>query len=96
MQMSFAEPDLEKFPCLGLAFEACRRGGTLPAVLNAANEVAVHAFLEERVAFTAIPRIVQRTIDAHDPVADPALEDILEADRRARVAAAGLVTAGLR
>jgi 1-deoxy-D-xylulose-5-phosphate reductoisomerase len=96
MQMSFAEPDLEKFPCLGLAFEACRRGGTLPAVLNAANEVAVHAFLEERVAFTAIPRIVQRTMDAHDPVADPALEDILEADRRARVAAAGLVTAGLR
>ncbi len=96
MQMSFAEPDLEKFPCLGLAFEACRRGGTLPAVLNAANEVAVHAFLEERVAFTAIPRIVQRTMDAHDPVADPALEDILEADRRARVAAAELVTAGLR
>jgi 1-deoxy-D-xylulose-5-phosphate reductoisomerase len=96
MQMSFAEPDLEKFPCLGLAFEACRRGGTLPAVLNAANEVAVHAFLEERAAFTAIPRIVQRTMDAHDPVADPGLEDILEADRRARMKAAELVTAGLR
>jgi 1-deoxy-D-xylulose-5-phosphate reductoisomerase len=96
MQMSFAEPDLEKFPCLGLAFEACRRGGTLPAVLNAANEVAVHAFLEERAAFTAIPRIVQRTMDAHDPVADPCLEDILEADRRARMKAAELVTAGLR
>lgn len=96
LQMSFAEPDLEKFPCLGLAFEACRRGGTLPAVLNAANEVAVHAFLEERVAFTAIARIVRRTMDAHDPVADPGLEDILEADRRARAAASELVTTGLR
>jgi 1-deoxy-D-xylulose-5-phosphate reductoisomerase len=94
MAMSFAEPDPEKFPCLALAAEACRRGGTLPAVLNAANEVAVHAFLEERAAFTAIPRIVQRTMDAHELSQDPSLEAILSADRWARAKAAELVSAG--
>jgi 1-deoxy-D-xylulose-5-phosphate reductoisomerase len=94
--MTFADPDLEKFPCLGLAFEACRRGGTLPAVLNAANEVAVHAFLEGRVAFTAIARIVQRTMEACHPMDHPGLEDILAADRWAREKASGLAQAGLR
>jgi 1-deoxy-D-xylulose-5-phosphate reductoisomerase len=94
MAMSFAEPDLEKFPCLALAVDACRRGGTLPAVLNAANEVAVHAFLEERAAFTAIPQIVQRTMDAHEPAEDPSLEAILAADRWARAKAAELVISG--
>ncbi len=96
MPLTFAEPDLDKFPCLGLAFEACRRGGTLPAVLNAANEVAVHAFLEERAAFTTIPLIVQRTMEAHVPVDHPGLEDILAADRWAREKAAGLLGGGSR
>ena len=89
--LTFAAPDLEKFPCLGLAFEACRRGGTLPAVLNAANEVAVNAFLEERIRFSAIPRIVQTTMEGHGVVASPGLEEILSADRWARAKAAELV-----
>jgi 1-deoxy-D-xylulose-5-phosphate reductoisomerase len=94
MHLTFADPDLEKFPCLGLALEACRRGGTLPAVLNAANEVAVNAFLEERAAFTAIPSIVQRTMEAHVPLDQPGLEDILDADRWARERASVLANGG--
>lgn len=94
--LTFAEPDIEKFPCLGLAFEACRRGGTLPAVLNAANEVAVNAFLEHRAGFTAIPLIVRETMQAHAVVDDPGLEEILAGDRWARAKAAELVSAGRR
>jgi 1-deoxy-D-xylulose-5-phosphate reductoisomerase len=94
--LTFADPDMESFPCLGLAFEACRRGGTLPAVLNAANEVAVYAFLEQRAAFTAIPLIVQQTMAAHVPMANPELEDILAADRWARAKACELVGEGRR
>ncbi len=89
--LTFREPDVERFPCLGLAYEACRRGGTLPAVLNAANEVAVNAFLEERIGFTAIAFIIDRTMAAHTAVADPALEDIIGADRWARETAVALV-----
>ncbi len=89
--LTFSEPDLEKFPCLGLAFEACRRKGTLPAVLNAANEVAVAAFLGEDIPFTGIPRIVAETMQAHTVTEHPALEDIIEADRWARAKAGELV-----
>jgi 1-deoxy-D-xylulose-5-phosphate reductoisomerase len=89
--LTFADPDLEKFPCLALAFEACRQGGTLPAVLNAANEVAVNAFLEEQAAFTAIPRIVQGVMAAHAVLDRPGLEEILGADRWARAKAVELV-----
>jgi 1-deoxy-D-xylulose-5-phosphate reductoisomerase len=90
--LTFREPDLERFPCLGLAYEACRRGGTLPAVLNAANEVAVNAFLEERIRFTAIAAIISRTMAAHTSVADPALGDIIAADHWARETAVALVS----
>jgi 1-deoxy-D-xylulose-5-phosphate reductoisomerase len=88
--LTFSDPDLEKFACLGLAFDACRRGGTLPAVLNAANEVAVNAFLEDRLAFTAIPILVGGTMEAHAVVEHPGLEEILAADRWAREKAAEL------
>lgn len=90
MPLTFSDPDLAKFPCLDLAYEACRRGGTLPAVLNAANEVAVNAFLQERTAFTSIPVIVRGAMDAHVPVDDPSLEDILAADAWARQKASEL------
>jgi len=86
--LTFSDPDLEKFACLGLALDACRRGGTLPAVLNAANEVAVNAFLEDRLAFTAIPLLVRGTMEAHAVVEHPGLEEILAADRWAREKAA--------
>jgi 1-deoxy-D-xylulose-5-phosphate reductoisomerase len=82
--LSFHPPNLRKFPCLGLAYEALKAGGTLPAVLNAANEVAVHAFLEERIGFQDIPRIIRRAMRRHHVVMHPGLEDILEADRWAR------------
>lgn len=96
MPLTFSDPDRAKFPCLDLAYEACRRGGTLPAVLNAANEVAVNAFLQERTAFTSIPVIVRGTMDTHVPVDDPGLEDILAADAWARQKASELASLGDR
>ncbi len=85
--LTFQEPDLEKFPCLALAFQACRAGLTYPAVLNAANETAVRAFLGHRIRFGQISRIVEDTLDKHEPVSDPGLSDILSADAWARRAA---------
>ena len=83
--LTFAEPDLGKFPCLGLALEAARQSETtLPCVLNAADEVAVNAFLNDRIDFTDIPRIVESVMAAHRPAANPALDDILSADLWAR------------
>jgi 1-deoxy-D-xylulose-5-phosphate reductoisomerase len=82
--LTFREPDLDKFPCLGLAFEACRQAGTLPAVLNAANEVAVNAFLDGKIAFASIPEIVAAVMQAHPPGAAPDLDSVLAADRGAR------------
>jgi 1-deoxy-D-xylulose-5-phosphate reductoisomerase len=82
--LTFSDPDLAKFPCLGLAYEACRIGGTMPAVLNAANEIAVNAFLQERVPFTAIALVVRGAMEAYIPGGDPDLEAILDADSWAR------------
>ena len=82
--LSFYPPDEERFPCLRLAFEACRKGGDLPAVLNAANEVAVQAFLDGQLDFPGIPRTVEAVMDRHDTVSAPDLEAILAADARAR------------
>ncbi len=82
--LTFQEPDLNRFPCLKLAFAACKEGGTMPAVLNAANEVAVQAFLDNRIPFSGIPRLVNQAMDEHalDPAAE--LEAILKADAWAR------------
>jgi 1-deoxy-D-xylulose-5-phosphate reductoisomerase len=82
--LSFEAPDPEKFPCLRLAFEACRTGGTFPAVLNAANEVAVEAFLHQRIGFTEIPRRVAEALEAHRAPGEADLAAILEADGWAR------------
>jgi 1-deoxy-D-xylulose-5-phosphate reductoisomerase len=82
--LEFYEPDLTKFPCLRLAQEALRIGGTMTAVLNAANEVAVENFLAERISFPCIHRIVEGAMQKHHSNSDPALEDVLEADRWAR------------
>jgi 1-deoxy-D-xylulose-5-phosphate reductoisomerase len=86
-QMTFFEPDRRRFPCLDLAYEALRAGGTLPAVLNAANEVAVAGFLDRALAFDRIAGVIRRTMDEHRAVAHPDLDDIVEADRWARRAA---------
>jgi 1-deoxy-D-xylulose-5-phosphate reductoisomerase len=84
LRLDFEVPDHESFPCLGLAYRALREGGTLPAVLNAANEVAVAAFLDGRIGFPAIPEAIREVMDAHPCRAVAALEDVLAADAWAR------------
>jgi 1-deoxy-D-xylulose-5-phosphate reductoisomerase len=86
----FEEPDLDKFPALGLARRAGEVGGTLPAVLNAANEVAVDAFVNRRISFCQISELVARTLTAHEVTDHPQLEQILKADAWARTEAARL------
>ncbi len=85
--LHFEAPDIKRFPCIGLAYRALREGGTLPAAMNAANEVAVPAFLEERISLTDIPRIIEAVMDGHRLQPATSLDSILEADHSARVAA---------
>jgi 1-deoxy-D-xylulose-5-phosphate reductoisomerase len=82
--LTFEEPDTGRFPSIDLARRAGEAGGTLPAVFNAANEVAVEAFLNRQITFPAIAEIVRRAMDRHSVVAHPTLEQILEADAWAR------------
>ncbi|MBC7825390.1 MAG: 1-deoxy-D-xylulose-5-phosphate reductoisomerase [Candidatus Parcubacteria bacterium] len=84
--LTFREPDHEKYPCMGLAYAAGRAGGCLPAVLNAANEQAVALFLDEKIRFLDIPRLIEQTCDRYQSQnrATPSLEDILAADEWAR------------
>ena len=86
--LTFEEPDVERFPAIGLARRAGEIGGTLPAVLNAANEIAVEAFVNRKINFPQITETVRRTMDAHKTVSQPTLEQILAADAWARVEAA--------
>jgi 1-deoxy-D-xylulose-5-phosphate reductoisomerase len=90
-ELTFEPVDLDAFPCLRLAGEAARAGGTAPCVLNAANEIAVHAFLEGRLRFLEIAEVIERTLSelGSEPVL--AFESLYEADRRARELASGLV-----
>jgi 1-deoxy-D-xylulose-5-phosphate reductoisomerase len=90
-ELTFEAPDLETFPCLDLARRAGEDGGTAPCVLNAADEVAVAAFLGEQIPFAAIPGIVEQALDSFAPRAPGHFEDLFEADRRARERAAELV-----
>ncbi|MBP1737636.1 MAG: 1-deoxy-D-xylulose-5-phosphate reductoisomerase [Oscillospiraceae bacterium] len=85
--LTFTPPDLETFPCLALAMEAANIGGTAPAVLNGANEVAVGLFLKGSIGFYDIPALVERALRELVPVPNPSLEEILEADRTARIIA---------
>jgi 1-deoxy-D-xylulose-5-phosphate reductoisomerase len=83
-RLNFEPPDYDRFPCLDLAFRACRAGGVMPAVLNGANEAAVAAFLNETIRFTDIPALIGQAMEAHPGVSDPELSDILSADEWAR------------
>jgi 1-deoxy-D-xylulose-5-phosphate reductoisomerase len=87
-QLNFEEPDADKFPSLNLARRAGEIGGTLPAVLNAANEIAVEAFVNRKINFPQITETVRRTMDTHQLVPHPTLEQILAADAWARRTAA--------
>jgi len=83
-RLDFFPPPHETFPCLGLAYRALRSGGSLPVVLNAANEVAVDAFLDGKLGFTSIPRVIARTMDAHDATAVNTLDVVRRVDAWAR------------
>lgn len=82
--LTFETPDMEKFPCLALAFEALMKGGVAPSVLNAANEIAVDAFLEGKIHFTRIPELVKQGLDTYHNMENPTLNDILLADAETR------------
>jgi 1-deoxy-D-xylulose-5-phosphate reductoisomerase len=84
LRLEFEAPDHERFPCLGLAYRALEGGGSLPAVLNAANEEAVAAFLDGRIGFPAIPEAIREVMDDHPPRAVATLDDVLAADAWAR------------
>lgn len=84
--LNFSEPDTKRFPCLQLAHKAAGTGGTMPVVLNAANEVAVQKFLDEEIGFSGIWRLVERVMNRHDLVRNPSLDEILAADAWARTA----------
>ncbi|MFL6622389.1 MAG: 1-deoxy-D-xylulose-5-phosphate reductoisomerase [Sulfurifustaceae bacterium] len=92
-RLDFAPPDTERFPCLRLAYQAAVAGGTAPAILNAANEIAVAAFLERRIAFSDIAHIISGTLDEVPPGADQPLEQVLADDARARQVSAELIAA---
>ncbi|MCZ6669409.1 MAG: 1-deoxy-D-xylulose-5-phosphate reductoisomerase [Acidobacteria bacterium] len=89
--LEFLAPDPARFPCPGLARDAIRAGGTAPAVLNAANEVAVDRFLHGGIPFPAIPQVIQEVLEQHEPRPVTGLEDIMAADRKARDAARAAV-----
>ncbi|MBV9286014.1 MAG: 1-deoxy-D-xylulose-5-phosphate reductoisomerase [Acidimicrobiia bacterium] len=83
-RLDFEAPDLETFPCLGLAYQAGRLGGTAPAWLNAANEVAVAAFLESVISWTAIADVIREVLEEHDGTTPNSVDVVIDADRRAR------------
>lgn len=89
--LTFEAPDLEKFRCLALAYEALGKGGNMPAIMNAANEVAVAAFLKERIGFLDIAATIERTMHAIAFVGKPTYEDYVATDREARRFAEGLI-----
>jgi 1-deoxy-D-xylulose-5-phosphate reductoisomerase len=90
-ELTFEAPDRQRFPCLGFAYDAMRHGRAASAVLNAANEVAVQAFLEGRLRFTGIAATIERVLAAYDPQAPAGIDEVLEIDRRARAVAAGML-----
>jgi 1-deoxy-D-xylulose-5-phosphate reductoisomerase len=93
--LTFEPVDTDAFPCLRLAREAAVAGGTAPCILNAANEIAVHAFLDGRLPFLGIPAVIERTLEAVESEPVRAFEPLYEADRAARAAAADLVAVGV-
>ncbi len=95
-KLTFHKPDHDRFPCLGLGYEALRTGGTMPATLNAANEIAVAAYLDGGIGFLDIPEVIRSTMEAHRTQDVTNLEQALEADRWAREKSGSLVRALVR
>jgi 1-deoxy-D-xylulose-5-phosphate reductoisomerase len=90
-KFTFSPPDFKKFPCLGMAYDAAKSGGSDPVVLNAANEEAVLAFLDKKIKFTKIPAIIEKVLSSHKANREPSLNEILEIDAWARQQARRLI-----
>lgn len=90
-RMSFYAPDLKRFPCLELAYEALRRGGNAPCALNAANEIAVAAYLKDMISFYDIARINEKCLAGLNFAADPTLDDIFETNKEIASVADGYI-----
>jgi 1-deoxy-D-xylulose-5-phosphate reductoisomerase len=89
--LHFEAPDMERFPCIALAYRALREGGTLPAAMNAANEEAVSAFIRERIRLTDIPRVIEAVMNEHATQTIRHLDDVLAADKAARLSASAII-----
>ena len=89
--LHFEEPDVERFPCISLAYQALKTGGTLPAAMNAANEEAVQAFIDERILFSDIPRVIQSVMTSHTTSDVKDLEAVRTTDREARITAGAAI-----
>lgn len=92
--LEFQAPDVKRFPALELAYAAGRTGGTMPAVLNAANEIAVQYFLGGKIGFNIIPRLVEQVMNRHDTISEPGLEEILSVDKWARIMTEDIINRG--
>ena len=90
-ELTFEKPDFEKFPCLTLAYQALEKCGNMPCILNAANEIAVEAFLNKKLGFLQISEIIDQTMQKVDYIATPNLEDYVETDREARIIAENII-----
>ena len=82
--LTFNKPDMKKFPCLQYGFKAADAGGTLPTVVNAADEIAVKFFLDKKIKFPDISRVIKKTMDRHRNIKNPTLEEILKVDAQTR------------
>ena len=83
-QLTFERPDEKTFPCLALARQAALTGGSMPAAMNAANEIAVSAYLQRRIRFGEIPELINSVMTAHTVIKSPSLADVLDTDREIR------------
>ena len=92
--LTFEEPDTDRFPCLAYAYKSLEAGGSMPAVLSAANEVAVKFFLDEKISYTDVARVIKTTMDAHTPYPIKTVEDVLKADLWARQEAERVIGSG--
>lgn len=91
-QLTFFSPDLEKFPCLRIAYDSFKKGGNIPCAMNAANEVAVASFLRGEIKFTQIPLVIEKTLEKFNFVASPSVEDIFSTDRQSKERAQEVLT----
>ena len=94
--LTFEAPDRRRFRCLDYAYASLRRGGAASIVLNAANEIAVEAFLAEQLRFTEIAPMIERMLESYDPIAPSSIDDVLHIDREARERASELVVDKVR